>query len=110
MDSIPLEASGLTKSFGGGRTFPWQEEKEPVVAISDVSFQIKRGEIFGLISANGSGKMSGWPASSPSRIAMATSCAEVLGILRSFAMSVSTGPGYTPKTEVPCGANRVRAA
>jgi ABC-2 type transport system ATP-binding protein len=56
MDSIPLEVTGISKSFGGGRMFPWQEKKEPFKAVDDVSFQIRRGEIFGLIGANGSGK------------------------------------------------------
>ena len=56
MDSIPLEVTGVSKSFGGGRMFPWQEKKEPFKAVDDVSFQIQRGEIFGLIGANGSGK------------------------------------------------------
>ena len=56
MNSIPLEVSELSKSFGGGRMFPWQEKKEPIRAVEDVSFQIKRGEIYGLIGANGSGK------------------------------------------------------
>ena len=43
MDNI-LEASGLTKRFRG------------LVAVNDVSFQLRRGEILGLIGPNGAGK------------------------------------------------------
>ncbi len=50
-----LEVAGVSKAFGGGR-LPWREAKEPVHAARDVSFHIDRGEIYGLIGANGSGK------------------------------------------------------
>src|SRR5712691_5929355 len=43
-------------------------------------------------TANGSGKMSSFPASMPSRIANATSRGEVFGSASSRTMSVSTGP------------------
>jgi branched-chain amino acid transport system ATP-binding protein len=41
-----LEATGVTKRFGG------------VLALSEVSFRIDRGEIYGLIGPNGAGKTS----------------------------------------------------
>ena len=40
----------VTKTFVVGR------HKRPVVAISDVSMRLERGEIYGVLGANGSGK------------------------------------------------------
>ena len=41
---------GVTKRFVVGR------KRKPVVAISDVSLRLERGEIYGILGANGSGK------------------------------------------------------
>jgi len=46
----------ICKQFGGLLRWPWQAAKEPVRALTDISFTIGKGEIFGLLGANGSGK------------------------------------------------------
>jgi len=43
-DGLAIEASGLTRDFDGFR------------AVDGVSFQVRQGEIFGLLGANGAGK------------------------------------------------------
>ena len=61
----PLTARGVAKTFGGGGIkLPWQKRRGnadakkdgPRRVVDDVSFAVKRGEIFGVIGANGSGK------------------------------------------------------
>lgn len=44
MNDVALEVSGLSKAFGG------------VLALDEVSLQVRRGEIHGLVGRNGSGK------------------------------------------------------
>jgi len=61
---IPLSVRGVSKSFGGGfdlgRLLPWRRDstrsRGPRRVVDDVSFEVRRGEIFGVIGANGSGK------------------------------------------------------
>jgi ABC-2 type transport system ATP-binding protein len=60
-DHIALEVSGLTKRFvkSDGLRWPWKRNgnsRKPVVAVDRVSFQVRRGEVFGILGPNGSGK------------------------------------------------------
>ncbi|MDO8614364.1 MAG: ABC transporter ATP-binding protein [Dehalococcoidia bacterium] len=65
MNEQPLVVSGVSKYFGGGfsarRLLPWKGRdgagrREPVQVLRDVSFDVRRREIYGVIGANGSGK------------------------------------------------------
>jgi ABC-2 type transport system ATP-binding protein len=46
-DENIIQIDHLTKTFNGAR---------PVIAVNDVSFSVKKGEIFGLLGPNGAGK------------------------------------------------------
>jgi ABC-2 type transport system ATP-binding protein len=60
-DRIALDISGLTKRFvkSDRLRWPWKRndnDRKPVVAVDRVSFQVRRGEVFGILGPNGSGK------------------------------------------------------
>ncbi|SPE24797.1 Daunorubicin resistance ABC transporter ATPase subunit [Candidatus Sulfopaludibacter sp. SbA3] len=53
----PMAARGAGFSFTGVRSGPKQEKKKiEIVALEDVSMEIRAGEIFGLLGPNGAGK------------------------------------------------------
>ena len=57
LDARPLVVRGLTKTYTSGYRPPWSRRpRRRVRAVQDVSLEVERGEIFGLIGANGSGK------------------------------------------------------
>lgn len=61
MDTIALNIQHVSKSFGGGwRWLPRPRgrngEGRPIVAVNDITLQVRRGEIFGVLGPNGSGK------------------------------------------------------
>ena len=57
LDPSPLVVRGLTKTYVSGYRPPWSRTpRRRVRAVEDVSLEVRRGEIFGLIGANGSGK------------------------------------------------------
>jgi ABC-2 type transport system ATP-binding protein len=59
---IALDVSDVTKQFvkSEGLRWPWRRSgnngRKPVVAVKRVSFQVRRGEVFGILGPNGSGK------------------------------------------------------
>lgn len=60
-DAIALEVVGVTKRFvkGEGLRLPWRrgdKTRKSIVAVDDVSFQVRRREVFGILGPNGSGK------------------------------------------------------
>ncbi len=62
MSDIALLVTNATKSFSQGNG-SWLKRlrgnhngKKPVIAVNDVSIEVKRGEIFGVLGPNGSGK------------------------------------------------------
>jgi ABC-2 type transport system ATP-binding protein len=50
-----VAVDGLCKQFGPSR-FSRKKQKKAVLAVDNVSFQVRRGEIYGILGANGSGK------------------------------------------------------
>ncbi|HEU5485131.1 MAG TPA: hypothetical protein VFU98_09505 [Microlunatus sp.] len=56
----------------------------------------------------GSGKISSWPSSMPSRMALATPAGSAFGTATSRIMSVSIGPASTAWTRTPVVAIRAR--
>jgi len=64
-ENIALDVSGITKRFvkSKGLRWPWRKrngkngnDRKPVVAVDSVGFQVRRGEVFGILGPNGSGK------------------------------------------------------
>ncbi len=61
--NIALDVSGVTKQFvkSDGLRWPWKKKQngnshKSVVAVDSVGFEVRRGEIFGILGPNGSGK------------------------------------------------------
>jgi ABC-2 type transport system ATP-binding protein len=60
LQSAAVEVEGVSKRFGEAvrphRLLPWRKAKTPKLALDQVSLQVDRGRITGILGANGSGK------------------------------------------------------
>ena len=55
MSENAIEVTGLRKIFTPRAGF-WSGKRKTVIAVDEVSFQVRRGELFGLLGPNGAGK------------------------------------------------------
>jgi ABC-2 type transport system ATP-binding protein len=55
MNSFAIEATSLNKVFTA-RTGFWQRKTKTTTAVEEITFQVKKGELFGLLGPNGAGK------------------------------------------------------
>ena len=56
---VPLMLKNITKRFGGGFSLPFfkgRSKPEPTLAVDGVDLTIERGQIYGIVGANGCGK------------------------------------------------------
>jgi ABC-2 type transport system ATP-binding protein len=56
MNYAPLSVRGLTKIFEPGLWARWRRKKQPFIAVNNISFELKVGEILGFLGPNGAGK------------------------------------------------------
>ena len=56
MDEPLLRIENLRVHYGGDREGFWGRQRNKVHAVDDISFEIRRGETFGLVGESGSGK------------------------------------------------------
>ena len=52
---IAIEAKSLQKVFTTRKGF-WRQKRKNTIAVEDVSFQVEKGELFGVLGPNGAGK------------------------------------------------------
>jgi ABC-2 type transport system ATP-binding protein len=52
---IAIEVEHLRKIFYSVRGF-WKQQRKTIVAVDDISFQVCKGELFGIVGPNGAGK------------------------------------------------------